>query len=607
MRHYALEGTTSRGMRRRLTGSAALAALACLVIAGSAATGTATKPYTPTFSPVPPATVAGGSTQTIHLTVVNNAGQQSIQSANVTAPSGLTITGVSPALNPYSAFDSAQIRLRQIAIGPTGGTYNLDITVAVPCAAGDYLWAIKAKQSNDFNGPPGNDFTPVNASLTTKVASAPLDHFTVATVGNQVAGSGFKVTATAYDSCGSKKTDYAGGAMLSGNLSSTGSYSPTYGTFASGSFVNANGSAQSSDTIAVKAPETLRTLTATAIGQAGTSPASNQFNVAAGAPASATFTQQPSNVQVSTAMAPPPVTVKAVDAYGNDSGGYTLTLSITPGTGASGATLTGGGSTLTDASGVATFGSLSVDKVGGPAVGTPKYTLDTKYGTSTLATSTGFSVDLLLVPCDPSQTNCDLPQQNLPSPKNTTTTFDATASGGGATGLAFNLGGVVPPSVTGAGGGCAYFDKATTGAPGITLDVRPYVQGVLEMDYGIPTKLIQASPNNGNKFVPICAHARRIGIDGIPVNCDAPNAAGGPAFKSKTLTSSGVLTSTIVNAVCDPGTHEWWGILPTYQDAVDPTTNPIISAWGGGTAPDGTNLRIFTIRVPAPWDWGHSG
>jgi len=127
---------------------------------------------------------------------------------------------------------------------------------------------------------------------------------------------------------------------------------------------------------------------------------------------------------------------------------------------------------------------------------------------------------------------------------------------------------------------------------------------VLQIQYGIPTKLIQASPNNGNKFVPICAHARRVDAFGIPTNCLLDLL--GP-FKGRALDANGVLTGALRDAVCDTATGEWWGILATYQDGVPSATNPIITNWTSGTAPDGTSLRIFTIQVPAPWDWGHSG
>jgi hypothetical protein len=42
----------------------------------------------------------------------------------------------------------------------------------MPCVAGSYTWAVDAKQSNDFKGPPGNALGPVLGSLTTVVTGS---------------------------------------------------------------------------------------------------------------------------------------------------------------------------------------------------------------------------------------------------------------------------------------------------------------------------------------------------------------------------------------------------------------------------------------------------
>ncbi len=285
----------------------------------------------------------------------------------------------------------------------------------------------------------------------------------------------------------------------------------------------------------------------------------------------------------------------------------TVTIAKSPTAG----TLGAGSGSLTRplVNGVATFGTVP-DKsdylsISGSAAVGQTFTLGASSPVGTGATSDPFVIDQAGTACDPLQTSCTLPQQNLSSPKNTTTTVTATATDmvdGGFTGIAFNLASPIPGNVIAAGGGCANFK--TSGAAGVLLEIRPFAQGVLEIEYGIPIKLIQASPNNGNKFVPICAHARRVDTGGMPVNCTADS--DGP-FKGRELDVNGVLTGALRDAVCDTATGEWWGILATYQDGVDPATNPLTTGWTSGTAPDGTSLRIFTIQVPAPWDWGHSG
>jgi hypothetical protein len=46
---------------------------------------------------------------------------------------------------------------------------TVTVGVRMPCVAGGYSWAVEAKQSNDFKGPPGNTLGPLLGSLTTTV------------------------------------------------------------------------------------------------------------------------------------------------------------------------------------------------------------------------------------------------------------------------------------------------------------------------------------------------------------------------------------------------------------------------------------------------------
>lgn len=144
--------------------AAVLGAVAVFAVtSGSAAT--TTKPYTASFAPIPPLTVAGGSPATITLTLTNLANPQSLGSADVTAAklgsSSFTITGAAivgaGSVDPTST--STLLKLRNLNIQPNGGQRSITINVTTQCAAGDYTWGVRAKQSNDFSGPPGNDFT----------------------------------------------------------------------------------------------------------------------------------------------------------------------------------------------------------------------------------------------------------------------------------------------------------------------------------------------------------------------------------------------------------------------------------------------------------------
>ena len=134
-----------------------LALVAVVVItAGSAAT--TTKPYTASFDPGP---LAGGGTVHVNLAIKNLANPQTLGSANVTGASSgsssFTIVGATASQGDATVV-SGVLQLRNLNLAP-GGTANVDIAVKTPCAGGSYTWGLIAKQSNDFNGPPGNNFT----------------------------------------------------------------------------------------------------------------------------------------------------------------------------------------------------------------------------------------------------------------------------------------------------------------------------------------------------------------------------------------------------------------------------------------------------------------
>jgi hypothetical protein len=157
-----------------------LAALA-VVLTPIGAGGTTTKPYKAVFSP---SSVNGGATNVgITLTITNLASPQSLGSVNVTTAKlnptsssspAFTITGASTS-QPGATVDLSGlptlVKLRNLNLGP-GGTLTVQITVTTPCTAGDYTWGLQAKQSNDFNGQPGNDFTPTADSVLKTTVSA---------------------------------------------------------------------------------------------------------------------------------------------------------------------------------------------------------------------------------------------------------------------------------------------------------------------------------------------------------------------------------------------------------------------------------------------------
>jgi hypothetical protein len=166
-------GKSARGVRARTVALVAVTLAAGVVIAGGSA-GTTTKPYTAVFSN----SVAGGATNAdVTLTLHNLSASQSLGSANVTAASNgsgaFTITGETGAsVAATQTYPASVLMLRNLGLVP-GGSLTVHISVNTPCASGSYTWGIRAKQSNDFNGNPGNDFTlqPGASNLATAISS----------------------------------------------------------------------------------------------------------------------------------------------------------------------------------------------------------------------------------------------------------------------------------------------------------------------------------------------------------------------------------------------------------------------------------------------------
>jgi hypothetical protein len=136
-----------------------------------------------------------------------------------------------------------------------------------------------------------------------------------------------------------------------------------------------------------------------------TSDVSQAFSITAGAADHLVFTVSPSNAVAGVAISPQ-VRVTAFDALGNVATGFanTVTVTLTPGTGTTGAILSGGvPQTAIPLSGVASFNGLSVDLVG------TGYTLSATASGVTGTTSGTFDVspapaDHLIFSVQPSNT-----------------------------------------------------------------------------------------------------------------------------------------------------------------------------------------------------------
>src|SRR5438093_1518200 len=157
---------------------------------------------------------------------------------------------------------------------------------------------------------------------------------------------------------------------------------PGSGTLAGTATVAAASGVATFANLSINKAGTGYTLTASASGP--TSATSTLFTVSAAAAAQLAFTVQPTNGAAGAALTPA-VQVTARDAQGNVATDFTGTVTVALGVNPGGATLSGTTS-LTAVSGVATFSSLSIDKVG------TGYTLTAAATGLSGATSAGFNI-----------------------------------------------------------------------------------------------------------------------------------------------------------------------------------------------------------------------
>lgn len=119
---------------------------------------------------VSPAAAAPGSTVDFEFTIRNGASSQQLGSANVTAPPGFGVVSASvlSGSSGTSSVSSNTVQLRNLGLA-FNATVVVEVVAVTPCSGGGD-WAFVVKQSNDFNGPPGNDFVVVpDPNVTTTI------------------------------------------------------------------------------------------------------------------------------------------------------------------------------------------------------------------------------------------------------------------------------------------------------------------------------------------------------------------------------------------------------------------------------------------------------
>jgi hypothetical protein len=176
--------------------TAVLAAGTLLLIAAPA--DAATKPFSLAISP---ASFAAGSTVPVTATLTNENDTQQLGSANITAPSGFKVVSASVSAPATATVSGQVVQVRNANLQPNQ-SLDVSIRVTAPCTATNASWSVVAKQSNDFNGTPGNDLNldPANSSLSASVTGACALRFFVQP---HAARTGQAITGSDYDPTGS--------------------------------------------------------------------------------------------------------------------------------------------------------------------------------------------------------------------------------------------------------------------------------------------------------------------------------------------------------------------------------------------------------------------
>lgn len=582
---------------------AAAVVLVGVVGSGSAASQKKTLNCT-TVDPNPVA--ATGSSVSFTLRLCNDlTSPNQLGSASITPPAGFSITSVT--LPAGASWNSTTNVLTNLAIAP-GSTKDISILATTPslCAdPGNLYWSIYAKQSNDFNGQPGNNFFPYPFQLPQHVsASCTLTFF------NQP-GETAGTTAVRTTKWGAIRGngDPIKVKVVSGGSDVT-SATGTVSIKATGCSMGGTTSASFSGGVATFSNLTMANVTSVTTGctlQAYNSSAGYADSSASGSfkvdPANLYFVTQPASAVVNTVLTdnvnggtvippdgnPIEVGVQTTDESSsqqfNGAGSVSMAISGTDPVTHVNCSMSSTSVSLDANSGVASFSALMPTSIAN--------------GCTLIASTTSGYNSATSAPFNVAQSGCDGPctitTQGAGGTQLTTT------AAGGFDFVIVNSNPSIDPSVTGHGGGCANFVGTGTGfdvtdgrnADG-TLDLTLYIADkALKMAYGT---------NYGQPNVPICVGAKVL-INNSPVNCTSTDPLNQP-FADRTLGTNGKFNGGYDVAKCGDGGY-WWGVIGTFQDPNPPfhsTAIPLIVGWGS----DG-GYRTFNIHVPSGWDFTPKG
>lgn len=324
------------------------------------------------------------------------------------------------------------------------------------------------------------------------------------------------------------------------------------------------------------------------------------------------WTTQPTSAAVNTTITgtaySPSGNAVSVQAVAGDgvtpitTGSVSLALSSGTFSGTSSCGFTGTGPATPDTNGVASFPNLKAN-----CTSNGNLTLKASAGSLVSVDSNGFSIDAGGCTSDPSTGLCTI--SNIPLQNGL-----VNISGSGGFGFIAVDPSQAPSSVTASGGGCANFGgsgkyKGIGTGNGFTETDGRTASGTIDITVSIPNTTLKTvyGANYGQPNVPICFGAKVLVNNTTPINC---NASGNPlkGWNDRTLGTDGKFNGGYSNALCDPTTGYWWGILGTFQDPNSTSTTdeifdsnqiPLITGWG--SSPDGS-YRTFTIHEPSGWD-----
>jgi hypothetical protein len=597
-----------------------VAALAMIVIPSGAAGSTNKTLNCTTIDPQPVPATGASQTFTLHLCNDPTSPNQ-LGSAGITAPAGFVITHVTPPAG--ASWNPTTNVLTNLAIAP-GLANAKDVTIQATtpslCAdPGNLRWAIDARQSNDFNGNPGNKFSPdpfylpqsvttascklvfvnqpVETARTTAVRTTKWGAIDSSNPGDPIkvdveAGGVHYASPTGNVTIGVSGTNCG----FAGDATTTVPFTNGYAIFSNLTMASVASGCQ---------------LTATSSAGYIASDASNSFNVD---PVQLYFKTQPADAVVNTVVTdvkyggtvptgdPIQVGVEATDGTNflpfNGSG----TVSIGPGqaTGGTGSCqLTSGSTTSASFSGgVASFSNLKmqnapVTKCEFVATGSTPPGYDS-------ATSGTFNVDQNGTICSGA---CD----TGPIQSGDGNTTDVTANFTGTITVNFTPPNSLPQ------GAAAACGSAFTGSPvaqanlgEVILDPTSF-SGVgpnATVIVNIAKQYLPKPPNQGNKFIPFCAGAHRLHLDLTQVDsppfCD-------PVSNSDWTGLNGWTTQSYALATCvnDGFGNNFWGLVGNYtENPPIPAQDPQITQWVGN--PDGSrtaSVSLGTVQPGQNWYW----